>query len=117
MIGVPVQQGSLALQTQTRSDATIVSLGGDLTQAAVQQARAALFEALQGRPKRFVADLARIQVFQEAGIGILLIVSLWAHKWGVEFAIVPSQAVRDRLTAANLDQHLRFVEPGSVPQA
>lgn len=110
MIGAPVQQDSLTIQTQAHSDATVVSLGGGLTRSSARQARVTLFEALQGRPRRLVTNLAQVKGFDEAGIGMLLISSLWARKCGVEFAIIPSQVVRDQLTAAKLDRYLSLID-------
>jgi anti-anti-sigma regulatory factor len=112
MSGIPAQPADLLSVKQQDENAVLLSLGADLVQTAACQVRDALLDLLAARPKRLLVDLTRVQALDEAGLGTLLVVALWARKFSVEFALIPSQHTRDRLTTARLDGYLTLVEPG-----
>lgn len=114
MSGISVHPASLTYQTHTHGDATVLRLVGDLAGPAAQQVRTALLDLLAGKPKGLHIDMSHVQTLDDLGLGGLCIATLWARKFNIPLAIIPSQAVRDRLTAAKLDQYLTLVEPGSA---
>jgi anti-anti-sigma regulatory factor len=114
MSGIPAQPANPLFSTHKDEHTAFLSLGADLVQPAACQVRSALLDLLATRPKRLVVDLTCVQVLDEVGLGTLLVVALWARKFSVEFAVIPSQTARTRLTTARLDGYLTLVEPGSI---
>jgi anti-anti-sigma regulatory factor len=114
MSGTPAQPANPPFATRQDENSVVLSLGADLVQPAACQVRDALLDLLTARPKRLLVDLTHVQALDEAGLGTLLIVALWARKFSVEFALIPSQTARGRLTTARLDGYLTLVEPGSI---
>jgi anti-anti-sigma regulatory factor len=112
MSGIPAQPADLLSVNRQDENAVLLSLGADLVRPAACQVRDALLDLLAARPKRLLVDLTRVQTLDEVGLGTLLVVALWARKFSVEFALIPSQPARDRLTTTRLDGYLTLVEPG-----
>jgi anti-anti-sigma factor len=107
-----MQQPALTLQTQVQAETAVLTVSGRLGRPAAAQVRATLLDQLQNRPKRLLVDLTHVLDIDEAGLGTLLIVSLWARKFATEFALIPSQTLRDRLTTARLDRYFTPMEAG-----
>ena len=110
MSGTHTQQPNPLFATRTGDNAVVLGLSADLVRPAACEVRAALLDLLAARPKRLLVDLTQVQAVDEAGLGTLLVVALWARKFSVEFALIPSQIARDRLTTARLDGYLTLVE-------
>jgi anti-anti-sigma regulatory factor len=114
MSRTPAQASNPPFTTRGDKNTALLSLGTDLVQPADRQVRDALLDLLAARPKRLLVDLTHVQALDEAGLGALLVVALWARKFAVEFVLVPSQTARDRLTTARLEGYLTLVEPEST---
>jgi anti-anti-sigma regulatory factor len=110
MSSAQIQQASPLFATRKDEHSAVLSLTADLVQPAACEVRAALLDLLGSRPKRLLVDLTQVQAVDEAGLGTLLVVALWARKFSVEFALIPSPITRGRLTAAHLDGYLTLVE-------
>lgn len=114
MSGTPTRQPNPLFAIQTSDSAVLLSLSADLLRPVACEVRDALLALLAARPKRLLVDLTRVQALDETGLGTLLVCALWARKFSVEFALIPSQTARSRLTTARLDGYLTFVESGSA---
>jgi anti-anti-sigma regulatory factor len=110
MSGTHTQQPNPLFATMASDNSTTLRLSADLVRPASREVRDALLDLLAARPKRLLVDLTQVQTLDEAGLGTLLVVALWARKFSVEFALIPSQTTRSRLTTARLDGYLTLVE-------
>jgi anti-anti-sigma factor len=104
-----IDTDGIRLTTYTERAALIVAAAGDVDAANIERladfVRAALAE---GRP--LVLDLTELTFFGAQGIPALFAVSEQCSKAGVDWALVPSHAVRRLLRIGDRDNRLPTVE-------
>lgn len=108
------QQANPEFLVQTDDHITTVRLAGGLSGSGAVEIRDALLGQLRTPPQRVRVDLTRIHDLDTIGVGVLLVVALWARKYSAEFSLIPSETIRDQLTSARLDGYLTLVGHGSA---
>jgi anti-sigma B factor antagonist len=84
-------------------DTTTVALTGEVDVLTVDQVRAALEEALAGRPREIVVDMSGLTFIDSTGLGALIFGFQRARDAGVRFRLAhPSRAVHQILVLSGL---------------
>ncbi|GAA3347926.1 hypothetical protein GCM10020358_64550 [Amorphoplanes nipponensis] len=85
------------------ADVVTVRLHGEIDVLTVDQVRVSLVEALEGRPRAIIVDLAELSFIDSTGLGAIIFGFQRARDEGVEFRLAhPSRGVRQILVLSGL---------------
>lgn len=90
-----------------RSNATVVTVSGQITFAEASEFSTHLSRAISDKPKRVVLDFSSVSVITSAGIGTLLKLHQDVSKWDCQLWLVGLRpGVAEIITGSRLDQVL-----------
>jgi anti-anti-sigma factor len=104
----------IRLSTYPEHTAVIIAAGGDVDSSNIDRLAEYVRTAL-GEGRAIVLDLTELTFLGAQGIPALFAINEQASKVGVDWALVPSHAVRRLLRIGDRDHRLPTV--GSVPEA
>ena len=106
---------SAVTAVDSRDDAVVVSLAGELDLYNAEEVRGALLDACSGEPQLLVVDLAEVRFIDSTALGVLIEArSRMADRGGFRLA-APGLETRRALEVSGLDRH--FLVHDTVAEA
>lgn len=104
--GVDGLRGQPVLGVETRDDAVVVRLGGELDLYNASAVRDALFEAAVTAPARLVVDLSEVEFIDSTALGVLIEARTRLPNRRGFLLASPQLGTRRALEVSGIDRHL-----------